>query len=93
MVQEIRSSFYRKLFLAFVAATLVPVLALALLVRASVASQLRADAEAGAARTALTAKRVIEESLALQQRELAGAPSAASTTTSWCGSAASSIRT
>ncbi len=73
VVQEIRSSFYRKLFLAFVAATLVPVLALALLVRASVASQLRADAEAGAARTALTAKRVIEESLALQQRELAGA--------------------
>ena len=73
VVQEIRASFYRKLFLAFVAATLVPVLALALLVRASVASQLLADAEAGAARTALTAKRVIEESLALQQRELAGA--------------------
>jgi two-component system, NtrC family, nitrogen regulation sensor histidine kinase NtrY len=73
VVQEIRTSFYRKLFLAFVAATLVPVLALALLVRASVASQLLADAEAGAARTALTAKRVIEESLALQQRELAGA--------------------
>ena len=73
VVQEIRTSFYRKLFIAFVAATLVPVLALALLVRASVASQLLADAEAGAARTALTAKRVIEESLALQQRELAGA--------------------
>jgi signal transduction histidine kinase len=73
VVQEIRASFYRKLFIAFVAATLVPVLALALLVRASVASQLLADAEAGAARTALTAKRVIEESLALQQRELAGA--------------------
>ena len=73
VVQEIRGSFYRKLFLAFVAATLIPVLALALLVRASVASQLFADAEAGAARTALTAKRVIEESLALQQREQAGA--------------------
>jgi signal transduction histidine kinase len=73
VVQEIRTSFYRKLFLAFVAATLIPVLALALLVRASVAGQLLADAEAGAARTALTAKRVIEESLALQQRELAGA--------------------
>jgi signal transduction histidine kinase len=73
VVQEIRASFYRKLFIAFVAATLVPVLALALLVRASVASQLLADAEAGAARTALTAKRVIEESLALQQREAAGA--------------------
>jgi signal transduction histidine kinase len=72
VVQEIRASFYRKLFLAFVAATLVPVLALALLVRASVASQLFADAEAGAARTTLTAKRVIEESLAVQQRESAG---------------------
>ena len=73
VIQEIRSSFYRKLFIAFVAATLIPVLALALLVRASVASQLRTDAEAGAARTALTAKRVIEESLALQERELATA--------------------
>ena len=73
VIREIRASFYRKLFIAFVAATLIPVLALALLVRASVASQLRADAEAGAVRTALTAKRVIEESLALQERELATA--------------------
>jgi hypothetical protein len=69
LVREIRASFYRKLFIAFVAATLVPVLALALLVRAYVANQLRDDVEAEAARTALTAKRVIEESLALQQRE------------------------
>ncbi|HEY8551383.1 MAG TPA: ATP-binding protein [Vicinamibacterales bacterium] len=70
LIREIRASFYRKLFIAFVAATLVPVLALALLVRAYVASQLRDDVEAEAARTALTAKRVIEESLALQQREV-----------------------
>ena len=40
LLREIRASFYRKLFLAFVAAAVVPVLALALLIRASVASQL-----------------------------------------------------
>ena len=69
VVQEIRASFYRKLFLAFVAATLVPVVALALLVRAYVAEPAAADVEQEAARTALTARRVVEESLALQQRE------------------------
>ena len=73
LVREIRASFYRKLFLAFVAATVVPVLMLALLIRAYFANQLQDDVEAGAARTALTAKRVIEESLALQQRDLTGA--------------------
>ena len=52
---EIRASFYRKLFLAFVAAAVVPVLTLALLVRTYFANQLLADVEADAARTALTA--------------------------------------
>jgi hypothetical protein len=69
LMREVRASFYRKLYLAFVAATVVPVLALAFLVRAYFANQLRNDVEAEAARTALTARRVIEESLALQQRE------------------------
>ena len=69
LIREIRTSFYRKLFIAFVAATVLPVLALALLVRAYFANQLFSDVEAEAARTALTAKRVIEESLAFELRE------------------------
>jgi signal transduction histidine kinase len=73
LVGEIRSSFYRKLFIAFVAATVLPVLALAFLVRAYFANQLFRDVEAEAARTALTAKRIIEESLAFELRESATA--------------------
>ena len=67
LLREIRTSFYRKLFLAFVAAAVVPVLALALVIRAYFAAQLRADVEAGAARTAAIAQRVIEESARVQQ--------------------------
>jgi signal transduction histidine kinase len=68
LLREIRESFYRKLFLAFVAASVVPVLILAVLIRAYFATLLRADVEAEAARTAAVAERVIEESAALQQR-------------------------
>jgi len=69
LVREIRASFYRKLFIAFVAATVVPVLMLALLVRAYFANQLRNDVESEATRTAQTARRIIEESLAVQRRD------------------------
>jgi HAMP domain-containing protein len=69
LVREVRTSFYRKLFLAFVAAAVVPVLMLALLVRTYFANQLIGDVEAEAVRTASVARRVIEESLALQQRQ------------------------
>ena len=69
LVREVRTSFYRKLFLAFVAAAVVPVLTLALLVRTYFATQLIGDVEAEAVRTASVARRVIEESLALQQRQ------------------------
>ncbi len=69
LVREVRTSFYRKLFLAFVAAAVVPVLTLALLVRTYFANQLLGDVEAEAVRTASVARRVIEESLALQQRQ------------------------
>ena len=69
LVREVRTSFYRKLFLAFVAAAVVPVLTLALLVRTYFANQLIGDVEAEAVRTASVARRVIEESLALQQRQ------------------------
>ena len=76
LIGEIRSSFYRKLFIAFVAATVLPVLVLAFLVRAYFANQLLRDVEAEAARTALTARRVIEESLAFELRETASSGSA-----------------
>ena len=66
LLREIRASFYRKLFLAFVAAAVVPVLALAFVIRTYFAAQLRADVEAGAARTAAVAQRVIEESVGIQ---------------------------
>ncbi len=70
LVREIRASFTRKLFLAFVATSVIPVLTLAFVVRTFVASRLRADVEAEATRTAAVAQRVIEEALALQQPSL-----------------------
>ena len=73
VLREIRRSFYRKLFLAFVAAAVVPVIALALLTRTYVAGELRDGIEAAAGRTASVAKRVIE-SVASEQRRGSGAP-------------------
>ena len=67
LLREVRSSFYLKLFLAFAAAAVIPVLALAFGIRTYFATQLRADVEAGAARTAAVARRVIEESAGVQQ--------------------------
>ncbi|CAN5716437.1 hypothetical protein BH18ACI5_BH18ACI5_16880 [soil metagenome] len=67
LLREIRTSFYRKLFLAFVLASIIPVLTLALVIRAYFAGLLLADVEAEAARSALVAQRVIEESQALQR--------------------------
>ncbi len=67
LVREVRASFTRKLFIAFVATSVIPVLTLALLVRTFVASRLRADVEAEATRTASVAQRVIEEAVALPQ--------------------------
>lgn len=67
LLRDVRTSFYRRLFLAFVAATVIPVLALALVIRIYLSAQLRADIETGAARTAAVAQRVIEETSGLQQ--------------------------
>ena len=67
LLREVRTSFYRRLFLAFVAATVIPILALAFVIRNYFTTQLRTDVEAGAARTAAVAQRVIEESFGLQQ--------------------------
>jgi signal transduction histidine kinase len=65
LLREIRASFYRKLFLAFVLASIVPVLTLALVIRTYFTSLLQADVEGEAARTAAVAQRVIEQSDAL----------------------------
>ena len=61
LLREIRASFYRKLFLAFVLAAIIPVLTLALVIRTYFANLLQADVEAEAARTAAIAQRVIED--------------------------------
>ena len=58
---EIRASFYRKLFLAFVAAAIVPVLALALLSRAYMAGLILEDIESEATRLATAASRVFQD--------------------------------
>ena len=68
LLREVRASFYRKLFLAFVFASIVPVLILAFLIRTYFANLLAADVSLEAARTAAVAQRVIEQSNALLQR-------------------------
>lgn len=68
LLRELRTSFSRKLFLSFVAATVIPVLVLAVAIRAFVALRLRHDIEAEATRTAAVAQRVIEETLSLERR-------------------------
>ncbi len=72
LLREIRASFYRKLFLAFVLASIIPVLTLALVIRTYFADLLRDDIQAEAARTAAVAQRVIEESDALLRRGAEG---------------------
>ncbi|OFW17403.1 MAG: hypothetical protein A3H29_04245 [Acidobacteria bacterium RIFCSPLOWO2_02_FULL_67_21] len=61
LLREMRASFYRKLFLAFIAATVVPVAALAVATRTYIADQTRANVEQEAVRTASAARRVVED--------------------------------
>ncbi len=61
LLREVRASFYRKLFLAFVLAAIVPVIALALITRAYVAAQMRSTIESEAVQTASAARRVVED--------------------------------
>ena len=72
LLREIRVSFYRKLFLAFVLASIVPVLTLALVIRTYFAGLLMDDIRAEASRTAAVAERVIEESEAMLRRGAQG---------------------
>ena len=68
LLREIRASFYRKLFLAFVLASIVPVLTLALVIRTYFANLLYDGIAGEAARVAAVAQRVIGESDALLRR-------------------------
>jgi signal transduction histidine kinase len=68
LLREVRASFYRKLAMAFILAAVLPVLTLALVIRAYFAAQLGEDVEAEAARTAEVAQRVVEDTFALQQQ-------------------------
>jgi len=64
LLREVRASFYRKLFLAFVAAVFVPVVLLALVTRTFVANEMRSNVEQEAQRTARAATRVVEDLVA-----------------------------
>jgi signal transduction histidine kinase len=61
LLREVRASFYRRLFIAFILAVFVPVLLLALVTRNYVANQMRASIEQEAVRTASAARRVVED--------------------------------
>lgn len=61
LLAEVRASFYQKLFLAFVLSAVIPVLALALVSRAYMASLMLADIESEATRLANVASRVVED--------------------------------
>ena len=65
-VREVRARFALKLQLWFLGVATVPVVVAAVLIQGYFADQLRADVEAGAARTAAVAQSVIEESAVLQ---------------------------
>jgi signal transduction histidine kinase len=70
LLRELRASFYRKLFLAFVAAVFVPVVALVLVTRNYVAAQMEASIEQEAIRTASAAGRVVEDLAAPRAEQL-----------------------
>jgi signal transduction histidine kinase len=70
LLREVRASFYRKLFLAFVGAVFVPVVVLVLLTRYYVAGQMEASIEQEAVRTASAAGRVVEDLAAPRAAQL-----------------------
>ena len=90
LLREVRASFYRKLFLAFVAAVFVPVVLLALVTRNFVADEMRANVEAEAQRTAATATRVVND---LVERSALAAGLGRQRQPDGVGVAASSVRT
>jgi signal transduction histidine kinase len=69
LLREIRASFYRKLFIAFIAAVFVPVVLLAIGTRVYVADRMRTSIEEEAVRTARAAGRVVEDLVAPRAAE------------------------
>jgi len=67
LLREVRSSFYRKLFLAYVAGAVVPVVVLAFAIRTYFTARLIAGGEEQAQRTVTTAQRLVEDYAAIQQ--------------------------
>ena len=67
LVQEVRTSFYRKLFLLFVLTAAVPVVALALTFTTYMGDKLRSDVASEAISAVTVARRVLEDTIALQQ--------------------------
>ena len=61
LFHELRTSFYRKLFLFFVAAAVVPVVAFALVFGAYMTSRFRSDVQSEAKSTVTVARRVFDE--------------------------------
>ena len=68
LLREIRSSFYRKLFIAFAASSVLPVIVLAIGTRTYFANQFRTRIEEAAVKTATVAQRLIEDYASLRQR-------------------------
>src|SRR5262249_21392766 len=68
LFREVRSSFYLKLFFAFVASVVVPVAILAVATRTYFKNQLLARAEDAGAKAVTTAQRLVEDYATLQQR-------------------------
>lgn len=66
LIVEIRTSFYRKLFLYFVFTAVVPVLVFAFSFSAYMSNKLRGDVETEALTAATIARRVLEDTIALQ---------------------------
>ncbi len=67
LIFEIRTSFYRKLFLYFVFTAVVPVLVFAFSFSAYMSDKLRGDVETEALTAATIARRVLEDTIALQE--------------------------
>jgi signal transduction histidine kinase len=61
LLREVRSSFYRKLFLAFVAVAVIPAAILAIAARNRLAGQFEASVNDVAVKTALVAQRLVED--------------------------------
>jgi signal transduction histidine kinase len=69
LLREVRSSFYRKLFLAFVVVAVLPVVILAFATRTYFAAQFNANVEDAALQTATVAQRLVEDYATLQRRQ------------------------